>query len=132
DGSFGPVTYDALRSFQSQQGLTVDGIAGPATWTKLIALGLVPAKNSTPPPSGGGSTHPLEQYASQTLRVGSRGAAVTALQKALGGLTADGVFGAKTEVKVKEFQRVKELTADGVVVTNVWNALMGKAYTKTA
>ncbi|HHU10272.1 MAG TPA: peptidoglycan-binding protein, partial [Intrasporangiaceae bacterium] len=84
DGSFGPKTDEALRSFQSSQGLTVDGIAGPATWTRLIDLGLVPAKNTAAPPSGGVATHPLEQHASTTIQRGSRGAAVTALQKALG------------------------------------------------
>ncbi|MFN2320856.1 MAG: peptidoglycan-binding protein [Dermatophilaceae bacterium] len=124
DGQFGPGTYEAVRSFQTKHGLGVDGVVGTQSWTKLIELGLVPAKNST--------AHPLEQYAQTTLRVGSRGTAVTALQQALGGVEVDGSFGAVTEARVKDYQKGKELTVDGVVTPNVWLALMGEPYTKTA
>jgi hypothetical protein len=37
DGSFGPNTETAARSYQSSRGLGVDGIVGPATWTALQA-----------------------------------------------------------------------------------------------
>ena len=37
DGSFGPATDSAVRSFQSKKGLTVDGIVGKKTWTRLLA-----------------------------------------------------------------------------------------------
>ncbi|HAV36934.1 MAG TPA: hypothetical protein DCX52_11375 [Massilia sp.] len=35
DGSFGPATYSAVRSFQSAKGLGVDGIVGDNTWNKM-------------------------------------------------------------------------------------------------
>lgn len=35
DGDFGPQTDDVVRSFQSEKGLTVDGLIGPDTWNAL-------------------------------------------------------------------------------------------------
>lgn len=35
DGIFGPMTREAVRSYQAQRGLMVDGIAGPVTWAAL-------------------------------------------------------------------------------------------------
>ena len=54
-----------------------------------------------------------------TLRNGSRGSAVTALQEMLNGLgfesgKADGIFGPKTEAAVKRFQEANGLTVDGI------------------
>lgn len=35
DGIFGPLTEEAVREFQKANGLTVDGIVGDNTWTRL-------------------------------------------------------------------------------------------------
>ena len=37
DGDFGPRTEDAVRAFQRQRGLEVDGLVGPQTMTELTA-----------------------------------------------------------------------------------------------
>lgn len=36
DGSFGPVTLQRVKEFQSNNGLFVDGLVGPITWGKLL------------------------------------------------------------------------------------------------
>lgn len=58
----------------------------------------------------------------QTLRLGSRGQDVRALQQALA-LHVDGIFGPVTEEAVKFFQSQKSLVADGIVGPNTWAAL---------
>ena len=46
DGIFGSATGSAVKRFQTQQGLTADGIAGPQTLAKLgISIGTVPEAN---------------------------------------------------------------------------------------
>lgn len=37
DGSFGPATLSAVKLFQKNKALTIDGIAGPKTWEKLLS-----------------------------------------------------------------------------------------------
>lgn len=37
DGIFGPDTANAVKDFQSDKGLAVDGIVGPQTWLRLIS-----------------------------------------------------------------------------------------------
>lgn len=89
DGIFGSGTEKAVRDAQASAGLSVDGIAGPDTFTALGLNELV------------------------LLRVGTRGDTVKKLQTALG-IDADGKFGPGTEKAVKEFQTSNGLDADGL------------------
>lgn len=38
DGSFGNATDNSVRAYQKANGLYVDGIVGPATWSKLLGV----------------------------------------------------------------------------------------------
>ena len=66
---------------------------------------------------------------------GSRGSAVTELQKLLNKngykLTEDGIFGAKTKAAVKDYQKKNKLVVDGIVGKNTWAALTAATSTTT-
>jgi peptidoglycan hydrolase-like protein with peptidoglycan-binding domain len=115
DGDFGPMTKAAVVTWQAKQGLQATGVVDDTTWRKLISLGLVPAKANTE----------LAKYATTTIRLGSRGDAVTALQRALGDLAVDGDFGPATDEAVRNYQKTKGLAVNGVVDPAVWQVLMG-------
>ncbi|MBK9475295.1 MAG: peptidoglycan-binding protein [Tetrasphaera sp.] len=141
DGDFGPLTAAALASWQRSQGLPVTSEFDNATWTRMVALRLVPARvgsgsGGTPttkppttptPPTAGSSTSPLTKYAGLTLRLWSRGEAVVALQKALGGLVADGSFGPLTQARVKDYQGKNRLPVTGEVTPAMWKVLIAAA-----
>ena len=46
-GNFGPKTEDAVKAFQSKNGLTADGIVGEGTWVKIMGEG-TPAPQPQP------------------------------------------------------------------------------------
>nr|WP_246241932.1 NlpC/P60 family protein [Flexivirga aerilata] len=59
------------------------------------------------------------------LQSGSTGSYVRVVQQRLGGLAVDGIFGWRTDAKVKAFQSSKGLVADGIVGPLTWTALGG-------
>jgi peptidoglycan hydrolase-like protein with peptidoglycan-binding domain len=38
DGDFGNSTYKALKNFQKDKGLSIDGYCGAKTWSKLLGI----------------------------------------------------------------------------------------------
>ena len=107
DGKFGRETYYAVRMFQREQGLRVDGIVGPKTWERLEY-----GKKRICP-------HKAFRPLTKTLRIGSKGPEVEALQNALRifgyCVAVDGKFGRETETAVKLLQKRYGLVPDGIV-----------------
>ena len=64
-------------------------------------------------------------YSDMIYKIGSRGDEVVKIQKAVG-VSADGVYGAKTKEAVAVWQRAHGLTADGIVGYKTWVAMFGE------
>jgi peptidoglycan hydrolase-like protein with peptidoglycan-binding domain len=110
DGVFGTQTETVVKDFQQSNGLAVDGVVGPITWSHL---------------------HPYRE-ASPTLQTGSLGPVVAMLQKVLktgfgysGAI--DGIFGPATEAVVRQYQTNSGLPATGVMDEQTWMAPAGAA-----
>lgn len=103
DGVFLGQTTDAVRSFQSSEGLAEDGWVGDQTWAALVD-----------------ATFTLGDRMLYLRLPHFHGHDVRALQNALNVLgfacgETDGIFGSFSERAVREFQRNAGLPADGIV-----------------
>ena len=105
DGTFGPRTEKAVRNFQHENGLHVDGVAGEKTQSLLYRAG------STENGFFRGDYSKIERE--------SDASRIRLLQKALiamnylGG-SADGIYGTVTDTAIRKFQCEHGLTEDGV------------------
>jgi len=111
DGVFGTATETAVRAFQQQVSLHVDGVVGEQTWTKLTDGVTVQS----------------------TVRLGSTGEFVKGAQNELlkhfyfGDSSAvDGIFGNATDEATHAFQEKVGLAPDGIVGPRTWRELIGR------
>lgn len=112
-GSFGAATTAAVRAFQQDRSILVDGIVGPDTWNQIVEaswyLGDRDLYLKHPP---------------------MRGDDVAALQGRLNALgfdsgKQDGIFGVETDRAVRAFQREYGVAGDGIFGLVSHSALLG-------
>lgn len=127
-GNFGPLTKEAVYSFQKANGLSADGIAGEKTLaavsSKLKGGSSSGSSNSSSSSSSSGSNNSSSSTSSLlntslTLQQGTKSDEVLKLQNMLTSLgfytgNKTGNFGEKTADAVIAYQKSKGLTADGI------------------
>lgn len=125
DGSFGSATHAAVKAFQKENGLTVDGKAGKKTLKKLEtyfdeAGNLIGGPIVTLPPEADEDDEIAYDVPTRTLRQGMSGLDVQYTQQRLYSLgyytgARDGNFGSGMLAAVVAFQKKHDLEADGVI-----------------
>lgn len=124
DGIFGPNTRASVTAFQNTFLLPPSGNIDERTWDYIVQqFQLV---------TGGASVS--LQYPGTPLRLGSAGSNVRLMQTflndlrspypSLPALTADGIFGPRTQEAVILFQRLFSLTPDGIIGPITWNKIV--------
>ena len=129
DGTYGEKTRAAVIAFQTNMGLTVDGIAGTDTLNAIYSQSAPKAGQVGPANAG---TSNSGSYV--TLQEGDTGSSVSRLQQALKNLgyytgTVDGHYGSGTVEAVKAFQRQNGLRVDGKAGEATQRALYGTSST---
>lgn len=124
DGAYGTNMTNAVKLFQRQFSLTIDGVIGQNTWNAIVSV-----YNASKTANKTKVTTPYPGYA---LSQGASGDAVRCVQSYLNAtakgrwatLVIDGNFGSKTKDAVIAFQATYGLKPDGVVGAATWPVLV--------
>lgn len=112
-GSFGTSTTAAVRQFQQNRGILVDGIVGPHTWSEIVEASWYLGDR--------------DLYLKHPPMRGDDIASLQARLNALGFDTGkeDGIFGIATDRAVRAFQKEYGVTGDGIFGLASHAALLG-------
>lgn len=134
DGIYGEATQAAVKVFQSQFNLTVDGIVGKSTWYKINYIYLAVRKLAELSSIGRIENEVSGEWPGVILRQGDRNVYVQQIQFYLSSIASfeasispiqsiDSYFGQKTYEAVLSFQRTYGLKQDGLVGQATWNRI---------
>ena len=133
DGIFGTQTEESIKRFQKIFNLTPDGIVGQATWYKLVFLYVGVTDLSELVSEGQPYTQIQGPAKGVTIKEGSTGVAVSALQYFISiigqfnsdvpVLAIDGIFGPKTTAAVNAIQSRMGLPVTGTVNQETWQRI---------
>ncbi len=141
DGIFGPITEEAIKNYQKDHGLIIDGIVGKQTYEHLSGVSLNVKKEVTEDDNLNMNVYAIENETDETpapfivssiekeekndlnsvefLQNGDTGQAVKDLQRLLQNkgyynYAVDGAFGPITEAAVRNYQIQNSLGVDGI------------------
>lgn len=138
DGSYGKDTYNAVKAFQRDAGLSADGVAGPDTQRALKAPSKASKAPAFPLPRKPGAMYyygdadgPRTSVSGKGLNAGVKHDVVRGGRhgwyskglkqwQAAAGITADGRFGPETERTAKALQRKHGKKVDGKIGPDTW------------
>lgn len=129
-GAYGDATTNAVKSFQRNSDIPIDGVAGQLTQLLLFKAAATP----TPMPEGVVVTPSpvpsLDENSVVVMYIGTRGLAVTALQQRLLELgystkKPDGIYSLTDKNAVKAFQKKNGLDDDGIAGLSTQLVLYG-------
>ena len=123
DGIYGTATKNAVRTLQKKAGISVDGIFGTNSLSKLKSMLNGTGTSTSSGSSSSSSTLSKYTVPTRTLKSGSSGNDVKwvqcALNQVLGTkLDVDGIYGTKTKEAVRTFQKKVGISVDGIFGVN--------------
>jgi len=131
DGDFGPKTEAAVKAWQADHDLHVDGIWGPGSdqhakscdcKTDAPAPAAAPAPQAPQKAPEASVSHP---YPGEIIKFRSSNKEAVKLIQAKVGAKADGDFGPATRQKVRDWQSANSLRPDGLVGPKTWKVMFG-------
>lgn len=133
NGEFNAATEAAVRTFQQQFDLSVDGVVGKATWYKISYIYAAVRKLAELKSIGQIQNLYSGEWPGSNLREGSKGVEVQLLQYYLASIAVfyneipevaiDGRFGRGLEAAVIAFQKRFGLIQDGIVGRATWDRI---------
>ena len=138
-GYFDVAMAEAVRRFQTIFNLSPDGIVGKATWYKIKSI-FNGVKGLAELESEGLTEEDISREYAQALGAGSSGPQVKEIQYYLSVLAyfddripqpgITGIFDGQTENAVRAFQVQQDITPDGIIGRETWNAIV-RQYDRT-